>query len=66
MAKGRELPTRSANPDTVKGVAKPSRTLKNVMKKVLDGLNVALSFVLIAFIAVSLFRLASFYLQGSP
>jgi len=35
-----------------------------VLQKILNGLNVALTFVLIAFIATSLFRLGSFFLQG--
>jgi hypothetical protein len=36
------------------------------MKRLQDAINVLISFVLIAFIATSLFRLAMFYLHGSP
>jgi hypothetical protein len=37
-----------------------------VWQKIRDGVNVAITFVLLAFIAMSLFRLGVFFLQGSP
>jgi hypothetical protein len=36
------------------------------MKSLQDAINVLISFVLIAFIATSLFRLVMFYVQGTP
>lgn len=37
-----------------------------VWQKIRDGINVAFMFLLIAFIAASLFRLGVFFLQGNP